>query len=59
MKRKWTHLKKTYNMKVLIIAIFEKLLTDPLNEQISKWALGIGSVAFFGNLFIHFLMKNV
>jgi len=46
-------------MKVLIIAIFEKLLTDPLNEQISKWALGIGSVAFFGNLFIHFLMKNV
>lgn len=46
-------------MKAIIIAIFDKLLTDPLNDRISKWALGIGSAAFFGNLVIHFLMQNL
>ena len=46
-------------MKALIIAIFDKLLTDPLNERISKWALAIGSAAFFGNLVIQFLIQNL
>ena len=46
-------------MKVLIIAIMDKLLTDPLNERISKWALGVGATAFFGNLVIQFLIQNL
>jgi hypothetical protein len=46
-------------MKNLCIAVFDKLLTDPLNDKICKWALAIAGTLFFGNIIIHYLIQNL
>lgn len=45
-------------MKTLYV-IFDKLLSDPTNDRISKWGLAVGSALFFGNLIINFLIQNL
>lgn len=46
-------------MKNLFIAIFDKLLTDPLNKRICNWGLAVAGVLFFGNMIIHLLIQNL
>lgn len=46
-------------MKTLLYGLFDTLLSDPLNERICKWGLGIASSLFFGSMIINYLMLNL
>lgn len=45
-------------MKQILIEVFERLLTDPLNKRICNIGLAVSAVLFFGNLIIHYLIQN-
>jgi len=46
-------------MKNAIIYVFDRLLSDPLNDRICKWVLAVAGVLLFGNLILHYYFPEL